>query len=200
MSELSRKEIIDLAARKGSFRGLDLSGADLTGLDLTGLDFTKADLSRTHCRDTLFTEAKLSGATFEKAFLLGTNFQKCCAEHVDFYGAMFGSADFSGASLDHADFERSMGVDKLITNLSTKFQNIWKDGGVKKFPCTVKNPDAFHRPEINHRRAHQSEKPWPKPQSKDSLVKLTQEMQKQEDEKRQEAGLAPRKPFAHLNR
>jgi len=115
MSDLSRAEIVDRIASRGSLRGLNLVRADLSDVEmvradlaeanlrmacLNGADLREARLSGSHLSGALVNEADLTGANLVEANMIGVSLKNSNLSRADLSGA-----DLTGASLEGANLE-----------------------------------------------------------------------------------------------
>src|SRR5260370_22254829 len=88
--------------------------ANLAGTNLAGAHLERADLRGTNLIGTVFTNAFLDGAYFEKSVLENTRFDRADLKRAHFAGSTLRKCSFTGADLTEADFT---GVKLSETNL-----------------------------------------------------------------------------------
>ncbi len=107
MADLERSQVIEMASRGGSLRGVDLSNVDLSGLDLRNANFEGADCTRCNFDGAVLDGAKFDNASLHSATFRKTNLHNASMNQANLCRADLRTASFQNTSICNANLENT---------------------------------------------------------------------------------------------
>ncbi len=141
MADLERSQVIEMASRGGSLRGVDLSNVDLSGLDLRNANFEGADCTRCNFDGAVLDGAKFDNASLHSATFRKTNLHNASMNQANLCRADLRTASFQNTSICNANLENTH-IDPLTIG-GANLRGSWRSGGDAVRQAIVDHPSVI---------------------------------------------------------